>query len=122
MLSVDVNYITREINWKIFSEGAKFKSDYLFPTLFVNYEREYFCDNNGIRITMDKNLHFAAPLMQRNVSAHKLIGVSNRVLEIKFDMSCKSKAQAYISKINLTPVRNSKYLTGLALLKLANYL
>ena len=122
LFSVDVNRITREINKQVFSGSSKLTSDYLFPTLLVNYEREYFCDNKGIRITIDKNLNFAAPLAQKAVTEHKMIGVSSRVLEVKFDMSCKNEAQAYISKINLPPVRNSKYLTALAVLNVANYL
>ena len=118
----NIHHTTQAINRSISNSKYQFTFDYLFPTLLLSYDREYFADNNSIRITVDKNLQFGAPIAEKTISQHQKIRATSGVLEVKFNASSKDWAHSYISQLNLTPVRNSKYLAGLALLKIANYL
>jgi hypothetical protein len=122
LADINISHITKIINHSILNNLEQFTFDYLFPTLLLSYDREYFVDNNNIRITVDKNLKFSEPLAEKKISHHHKTSILSGVLEVKFNASSKDLAHSYISQLNLTPVRNSKYLTGLALLKIANYL
>jgi len=97
--------------------------EYLIPTLKVSYLRKYFENARGLRVTIDDNIDF-----QGNLSMHRLLGSSERisfkskVIELKFKPEMKDFVSNLIRPLRLTPVRNSKYLTGLAMTGQVNYL
>lgn len=117
-----IHHISKAVNSLYQHSENQFTFDYIHPTLLVSYFREYFVENDGVRITIDQNLQFAAPLLEKTISQHTKLKVKNKILEVKFNPNCKEKAQFYVSQLGLTPIRNSKYLTGLAVLKLEKYL
>ena len=111
---------------KIINNEKDFKlasaKEYLYPSLFVKYEREYFEEKDKLRITIDHNIQFSPPLVSRKISDHQFLNYNKRILEIKFGIRSKDYVSSIIRNLNLVPSRNSKYLTGLATLGQVNYL
>ena len=118
----NISKITDVLNRYRFKSNYEISKEYLLPSLFVNYEREYFQDNTDIRITIDSKINFSIPSPEKSLNELRKTAFSQRVLEVKFNQASKDLAQSYIARFKLTPVRNSKYLTGLAMFKLVNYL
>ena len=120
--SAELHKISNAVN-RLYPDTTPYISfDYLLPTLILSYEREYFSDNNGLRITIDSKLRFAKPDLLKPLAQHRSVEIGGKILEFKFDLERKELARSYISKLDLTPVRNSKYLIGMALFKDASYI
>ena len=95
---------------------------YLSPTLFVSYDRIYFISNANIRLTIDSDMKFAYPYRHKKIKDLQVHKSKNVIIEFKYNIEDKDKVTNLIRSMDLTPTRNSKYLTGLAMLKLVNYI
>ena len=92
----------------------------LKPKLKINYLRSYFLYNEKIRITYDKNINY-------NLVNNFKIGKENikdfmDVIEFKFKPENIGLAQELIQKSKFVPKRFSKYLRGLHIFGVANYI
>mgnify|MGYP006167033337 CR=1 FL=1 len=97
--------------------------DYLIPTLGVSYLRHYYEDFRELRITIDENIAFKSHLsMSEPLNKNRNIAYGSKIVELKFDPLLKNEIKELIRPLRLTPVRHSKYLTGLAMSGLARYL
>lgn len=97
--------------------------EYLTPALGVSYSRQYFEDYNGLRITIDSDIQFDGYLsMNQTLKDKKRISYRNKIIELKFHPEMKGYVSNLISSLNLTPVRHSKYLTGLAMFGQVQYI
>lgn len=103
----------------------KFFLDYvdnfnLVPQLNINYLRSYFLYKNKIRITYDRKINYKIE-NKINFMRHTTNDVMN-VIELKFNPKDIFLALELIQNSKLIPKRFSKYLRGLYLLGIANYL
>lgn len=97
--------------------------EYLVPTLNVSYLRQYYEDNNGLRITIDDEIKFNGHFsLHHKLHNRRQIPYRSKIVELKFDPLIKDHVVDLIRPLSLTPVRHSKYLTGLAMLGLVQYL
>lgn len=97
--------------------------EYLVPTLQVSYLRQYYEDNRGLRVTIDQNIEFKGHLsMHHLIEQRGFIPYRSKIIELKFDPSFKNEVSDLLRPLRLTPVRHSKYLTGLAMFSQAQYL
>jgi len=97
--------------------------EYLIPTLHVSYSRQYYESNNGLRITIDDNIKFDSHFsLNHKLSDVGKVSYRSKIVELKFDPSMKNYVSDLIRPLSLTPVRNSKYLTGLAMFGQVYYL
>ena len=82
--------------------------DLKIPTLYNNYYREYFYNQNlDIRITLDKNLNFTSPITGMSVSTmDNVIEVKydekNQLKKIPLDVGERSKFSKYAKGLILT--------------------
>jgi len=88
----------------------------IYPTLQVYYERQYFQNLNGIRITLDQNIRFYNAHPHHTLFSKLSTRYNSAVMEIKFKRDAKNTVADLIRPLHITPKRNSKYLTGLAML------
>jgi len=96
--------------------------DYLIPTLLVEYAREYYEDNHGVRITIDSTITFRSPIASANVSGGLLSAYPHYIMEIKFPIEMKAYVSELLRPLHFTPKRHSKYLAGLSCFGIANYI
>jgi hypothetical protein len=105
------------------SDSHSSSFEYLVPTLNVSYVRNYYEDFRGLRITIDEDINFKSHLsMLEPLNINRQFAYGNKIVELKFDPSCKNEVSELIRPLRLTPVRHSKYLTGLAMSGQALYL
>ncbi|MDC0487004.1 VTC domain-containing protein, partial [Flavobacteriaceae bacterium] len=83
---------------------------FCIPTISNSYEREYFENTQGVRITIDKNIVYFKPgsLFQKRES--------HFVLEIKFDKDSFFDS-SILNEIDLIISKNSKYVNGINIFK-----
>ncbi len=97
--------------------------EYLVPTLSVSYLRRYYEGLNGLRITIDNKIQFRSSFsLHQMLSDRRQVAYGSRIVELKFDPSIKNQVVDLIRPLRLSPVRHSKYLTGLAMFGQVNYL
>ena len=96
--------------------------DYMVPTLKVSYEREYYETHNGIRITIDQNIHFSDMYLHTMLIEERPFHYPLSVMEIKFDPSMKKEVSELIKPLHITPTRHSKYLVGMAITHNVTYI
>ncbi len=96
--------------------------DYYVPSLFVSYKREYMEEYSGLRITIDKEIKFYHPGSYLKLSQTSAYEYSSYVMELKFPVELKNKVANLIRTLDLTPKRHSKYLVGLSMLGIAQYI
>ena len=100
-----------------------FSLEYLVPTLNVSYTREYYENSSGLRITVDQEIKFQSHLaMHHKLGSAKHMTYRSKIVELKFDPSYKNDVVDLIRPLNISPVRHSKYLTGLSMFGQVNYL
>ena len=92
----------------------------LKPKLKVDYLRSYFLYKGKIRITYDKKINYK--LFNKFSISNLKIDDSMNVIEIKFEPHNINLALELIRDSELLPKRFSKYLRGLHLFGIANYL
>lgn len=97
--------------------------EYLIPTLNVSYSRQYFEDNNGLRITVDDAIKFNGRFsLHQKLNNTEQIDYRSKIVELKFEPEMKNYVVDLMRPLSLTPVRHSKYLTGLAMFGQVQYL
>ena len=92
----------------------------LKPKLKINYLRSYFLYDNKIRITYDQKINYTL-LNKSDLNKNKITDFMN-VIEIKFDPNNSDLASNLIKDTKFMPKRFSKYLRGLHLSGVANYI
>ena len=89
-------------------------NDYFIPTLFVNYDRSYYETKDNVRVTVDNKINFRRLSPFHKLNHFKSVSYNNYVVELKFSLNLKSYVSNILSEYPFTPVRHSKYLTGIA--------
>ena len=92
----------------------------LKPKLKVTYLRSYFIYSKNVRITYDRNITYTV-LDNLNIK-NKNINDFMNVIEIKFKQKDLNTASSLIKKSKFVPKRFSKYLRGLYLSGISNYI
>ena len=92
----------------------------LKPKLKVSYLRSYYLYNKKIRITYDQKIDYSL-LNRFHLNEFKKKDFMN-VIEIKFEPENYNLASSLIKDSKFIPKRFSKYLRGLHLLGVANYI
>ncbi len=92
----------------------------LKPKLKVNYLRSYFLYKNKVRITYDKKINYEL-LNKPSLVKNKIYDQMN-VVELKFNEENLNLAVYLIRNSKFIPKRFSKYLRGLHLFGIANYI
>jgi SPX domain protein involved in polyphosphate accumulation len=92
----------------------------LKPKLRVSYLRSYYLYNKKIRITYDRKIDYSL-LNRFHLNEFKKKDFMN-VIEIKFEPENYNLASSLIKDSKFIPKRFSKYLRGLHLLGVANYI
>ena len=87
---------------------------YLFPSIQVSYEREYFETLGGLRITFDKNINYFDTMPYHTLRECNAVPYQLNIMEIKFEPRLKNEVVQLIRPLNMTPKRHSKYLVGLS--------
>jgi len=96
---------------------------YFIPTLNVSYCRQYFEDLSGLRITIDEKIKFRSNFsLSRCLRSHFGVQYQSKIIEFKFRPDLRTHVNEMIRTLNISPVRHSKYLTGLAMFGGVNYL
>ena len=119
----DYNLSTKKISSKNFIKNISFYTSYvadknLLPIIEVNYKRSYYLIKN-IRLTIDQNINYRdIRFFNRNYISHD----NQNILEIKFDQKHFEEAKVFFKKFPFRAKRNSKYLRGLSMLKIASYI
>ena len=113
LLKFDLKDILFECKNELFNQRV-ILDEYILPTLQTGYEREYYADAKGIRLTIDHNIIFHNPMLHKILNHGCVTEYHLKVLEIKFDPVLKDNVARIIKSLHLTPKRHSKYLVGLA--------
>ena len=92
----------------------------LKPKLKVTYLRSYFIYSKNVRITYDRNITYTV-LDNLNIKNNNINDFMN-VIEIKFKQKDLNTASSLIQKSKFVPKRFSKYLRGLYLSGISNYI
>lgn len=96
--------------------------EHLTPTLQVSYDRNYYEDLDGVRITIDQNIKFYGSLPNQKLNGVLSVPYPYKVMEIKFSPHLKTRIDGLIKPLHITPKRHSKYLIGLAMLGYVVYI
>ena len=111
------NYFLNQKDNKFFLEYLD--SFDLKPQLKVSYLRSYYLYEGKVRITFDQDINYSLP---NRFSKFKNIKDHMSVIEIKFLPENYNLALKLLKDSNFVPKRFSKYLRGLYLSGIANYL
>jgi VTC domain-containing protein len=123
LLNMEVNNIFPVIKNSIEKKSSSLLfDDYYFPSLYVSYKREYMEEHDGLRITIDKEIKFHYPNSCLKLLQTNAIRYQSYILELKFPVELKNKVADMIRSLDLTPKRHSKYLVGLGMLGMAQYI
>lgn len=97
-------------------------NSYLLPMLIAQYQRKYYEIDNGIRITIDREISFLNANQNVKLKLLRPINYGHYVMELKFSEDLKFSAAKLLQSLSLTPKRFSKYLIGSAMLGYASYI
>jgi hypothetical protein len=103
-------------------EALRLFDDVLLPVLFVRYLREYYEDADGLRVTLDRQIAFSYVRPFRTLSEIPNRDYPLTIMELKFPPENKDAVSWQLRPFHPRPKRHSKYLTGLAIFGLVNYL
>ena len=103
-------------------ESVNAFDEYLTPALYVNYNRQYFEDHEGLRLTIDNDINFCDILPYKKLGQSSMIVYPNRIMEIKFEPAQKNKVSDLLKNLHICAKRHSKYLTGMAMFGKVHYL
>jgi len=104
------------------SEARSLFDDALLPVLLVRYQREYYEDRAGLRVTLDRQINFHFAQAYRTLAETTSVHYPLTIMELKFPPTSKAPISRQFRQLHLRPRRHSKYLTGLAIFGLVNYL
>lgn len=114
---------SKEIGDRIFKTNFNNLSHLnLNPVLFVNYNRKYFKTNEGIRLTVDRNIKFSPVSYYNSLDLQKKMNYNKIIVEIKFPLELKTRVSNLIRLTRLTPTRHSKYLLGMSKIGYSSYI
>mgnify|MGYP001196086752 FL=1 len=116
-----VKEIVDETKKELTKEGVII-DEHIFPTLQTSYDRKYFSDPEGIRLTIDENISFHSPLLYSDLKQNLWTKYPLQVMEIKFHPHLKKDVSAILKSLHLTPKRHSKYLVGMSALGFSVYI
>ena len=113
-VSLPLHQIESDIRLELQKTNVLF-DDYYTSVLAVKYLREYFEDNEGLRITLDSKIQFlyVDGMTSRLSDCPKLYN-RRYVMELKFDIKLKDYVSVLLKSLNMSPTRHSKYLIGLS--------
>ena len=107
---------------KIFNVGKKnkLKGNFwnliaeTFPLMaktFVNYEREYFETQDKTRVTLDTNIHYGIPEIDKNnLNVTRKVKSNQQILEIKIDLNNFQKSTILINDfLNFYEIKTNKF-------------
>ena len=120
LFSMDIGSIMAEVKREMIKQHVIIDED-LMSTLQVSYDREYYEDLDGIRITIDQNIKFFGACSNQKLSTTLCTPYPYKVMEIKFHPSLKSRVSELMRPLHITTKRHSKYLVGLAMLGYISY-
>jgi hypothetical protein len=112
--------ITKNINESLI--GQEFFLNSIEPNAYISYNREYYEDMNNTRVTFDHNITYSYLSNNIIISNLEKINDSKIIMEIKFSQDKKDLVSKMIQSLNLTPMRNSKYVNALARFGLITYI
>ena len=116
--------LSKNIFWEL--RRSKFthkvSNNYLLPMLIAQYQRKYYEIDNGIRITIDREIRFLNANQNVRLKFLRPINYNYYVMELKFSQDLKFSAAKLIQSLSLTPKRFSKYLIGSAMLGYTSYI
>lgn len=122
---LDVNLLFSNKNDFLKKKENEFFLNYLclnnlLPKMNVSYLRSYFVYQKKIRITYDRQISYK--LINKKSFKKNIMKDFMNVIEIKFEPENKNLALNLIRNSNFNPKRFSKYLRGLHLFGISNYL
>jgi SPX domain protein involved in polyphosphate accumulation len=94
----------------------------LYPTLQVAYKRKYFEGGQGIRVTLDSDIHYYKTPLHSKISSSQPISYPMTIMEVKFHPDLVKVVSSSFKEFHLIPKRHSKYLIGISMLGSATYL
>ncbi len=94
----------------------------LWPTLLVEYEREYYESFHEIRLTIDTNLQFREIVNDTHLNDYNIKSYSGVIIELKFDPQYRDLIAEMLQDFPFYPVRTSKYVLGLSYFNRVNYI
>ncbi len=103
-------------------EALQLFNDVLQPVLLVRYLREYYQNIDGLRVTLDRQIVFSSAQAFRRLADTCAVHYPLTIMEIKFPPADKNALSRRLRPLLMRPRRHSKYLTGLAVFGLVNYL
>ena len=113
-ISLSLHQIESDIRLEL-EKVDVFFDDYYTSVLAVKYLREYFEDNEGLRITLDSEIQFSyVDGMTSKLSDCPKLYSRRYVMELKFDIKLKDYVSVLLRSLNMSPTRHSKYLMGLS--------
>ena len=83
--------------------------------LYVKYNRKYYENFDGIRITIDNKISYHNIIQNKKIHSLKPFFINKKIMEVKFSLNKKKQAHRFIKNLNLTPKRYSKYLAGMSI-------
>ena len=98
-----------------------FLDTFFTPILHTEYYRQYLEDNNGLRLTFDRQITFKNVLLHSTLDKFPAIPYPPVIMELKFPQELKLYVAQLLKTLPLTPKRHSKYLAGLATFGLVSY-
>ena len=94
----------------------------LFPKLQLSYSREYFEDNEGVRLTIDDKINFW-PVFENSCAYYgNPSSYDKKIVELKFSKELYPNVVNFLRNTTFLHKRHSKYLVGLAKLGEAKYI
>jgi SPX domain protein involved in polyphosphate accumulation len=104
--------LMKELN----TQTKKISEKNLTPIILISYDREYYENINGIRLTIDSNLTFNRILGSNKINFSKRIKYPRYIIELKFGQDSDYQILNFLKNANFINTRNSKYILGLSTL------
>ncbi len=95
--------------------------DFLVPALHVSYQRDYFENDDGVRVTFDRQIRFSLPAPHKRILEGPSMAYPNISMEVKFPDNSSSAVRDIIRSLPFSVKRHSKYLSGMAAFGLVLY-
>ncbi len=92
-----------------------FLKNHFFSKLMTTYNRKYFENSKGLRVTIDSKIDFRRLLLNKSINDSKKLTYSKKIVELKFNPSKKDYVSKLLKELSFnTPKKHSKYLIGMA--------
>ena len=102
-------------------EDKRLLSQQLLPVLYIGYQRKYFEDKNGIRATIDQDVRYQSVQLATRLNEISGQGSPAIIAELKFGADNRDKMSRMMRHLHLVPKRHSKYLSGMAMAGITDY-